>query len=241
MWLKIESKKLPKLKEPVLLVAVSTSIQQYRALYSQARELAKYMLEKMEFERKATFYSSAFAPEVLVREDGMSELPACHVYLHRGKRDILLFTGDSSPMDDQYEFAGVILDFFKEAGVKELYSIGARWSENPVSAFQDPEINGFASSAAGAAKLEEHGVKLIKGEPAPFFASIVVAMAETYGIEGYKISVDHGEPTPHARTVMRMLEVLSEMIGFKIDLSQLKSRIVAPPAVRSPADSNIYH
>jgi proteasome assembly chaperone (PAC2) family protein len=195
----------------------------------------------MEFERQATFYSSAFAPEVIVKEDGMSELPACHMYLNRGKRDLLLFTGDSSPMDDQFEFARAVLDFSRKAGVKELYSIGARWSENPVSAFQDPELNGFASSAAGATRLEQHGVKLIKGEPAPFFASIVVAMAGSYGMEGYKISVDHGEPTPHARTVVRMLELLSEMIGFRIDLDELKSRIVSPPAVRSPAEGNIYH
>ena len=241
MWLKIEGKELPKLKEPVLLVATSTSSQQYRALYSQARELANYMLQKMEFEKEVTFYSSAFAPEILVKENGVSVLPACHIFLHRGKRDVLLFTGDSSPMDDQYEFARAVLEFARKAGVKELYSIGARWSENPVSAFQDPELNGFASSTTGAARLEEHGVKLIKGEPAPFFASIVVAMAGSYGMEGYKISVDHGEPIPHARSVIRMLETLSEMIGFKIDLSELKTRIVAPPAVKSPDDSNIYH
>lgn len=241
MWLKFESKELPKLNNPVILVAISTSLQQYRALYSQARELAKYMLAKMEFERMATIHSSAFAPEILVREDGLGALPACHVYLHRGRKDILLLTGDSSPMDDQYEFTRVVLDFAKKAGVKELYSVGARWSENPVSPFQDPEINGFASSAAGATRLEEHGVKLIKAEPAPFFASIVVALAAGYGMEGYKISVDHGEPIPHARTVVRMLEVLSAMIGFDIDLEELKSLIVAPPTNRPPDDSNIYH
>jgi proteasome assembly chaperone (PAC2) family protein len=241
LWFKLESKELPKLKEPVLLIATSTSVQQYRALYSQARELAKYMLEKMKFEKIATMYASAFAPEVLVKEDGISTLPACHMYLHRGKRDILLFAGDSSPMDDQYEFGEVVLEFARKAGVKEVYSIGARWTENVVSAFQEPEINGFASSVDGAARLEKHGVKLIRGEPAPFFASIVVAMAASYGMEGYKLSVDHGEPIPHARTVKRMLEILSQMIGFQIDYGELKSRIVAPPAMRSPDESNIYH
>ena len=241
MWLKLESKRFPRLKDPVLLVATSTSIQQYRALYSQARELAKYMLAKMEFEKLATMYSSTFAPEVLVREDGTSNLPASHIFLHRGKRDILLFTGDSSPMDDQYQFGGVLLDFAKKAGVKELYSVGARWSENPVPDSQDPEINGFASDAAGAARLAKQGVKLIKGEPAPFFASIVVGMAGGYGIRGYKISVDHGEPIPHSRTVVKMLELLSEMVGFKIDLTELRSRITTPPVARPPSDSNIYH
>ena len=241
MWLKFETKELPKLKSPVLLVATSTSLQQYRALYSQARELGKYMLAKMEFEKVATIHSSAFAPEILVREDGLGVLPACHVYLHRGKSDILLLTGDASPMDDQYEFSKVLLDYARKAGVKELYSIGARWSENPVSPFQDPEINGFASSKEGAERLEQNGVKLIKAEPAPFFASIVVALAAGFGMEGYKISVDHGEPIPHARTVVRMLEVLESMIGFEIDMEELKSRIVAPPSKVLPDDNSIYH
>jgi len=241
MWLRFDSKEMPKLKNPVMLVATSTSLQQYRALYSQARELAKYMLTKLQFDRVATIHSSAFAPEILVREDGLGALPACHVYLHRGRRDLLLLTGDSSPMDDQYEFTRVVLDFAKKSGVKELFSVGARWSENPVSPFQDPEINGFASSAAGAARLEEHGVKLIKSEPAPFFASIIVALAGDYGMEGYKISVDHGEPIPHARTVVRMLEVLGEMIGFEIDMADLKSRIVSPPSNRPSSENNIYH
>ena len=241
MWFKLESSETPRLKNPVLLVATSTSVQQYRALYSQARELARYMLEKMKFERIATLYSSSLGPEVLVRDDGTCALPACHLYLHRGKRDILLFAGDASPMDDQYEFSSVLLDYAKKAGVKEVYSVGARWAENLVSAFQEPEINGFASSSEAASKLEKHNVKLIKSEAAPYFASIVVAMAGSYDMEGYKLSVDHGEPAPHARTVVRMLEVLSDMVGFQIDYEELRSRIVAPPAMRSPDESNIYH
>jgi proteasome assembly chaperone (PAC2) family protein len=241
LWLTLQGKRLPKLKDPVLLVASSTSVQQYRALYSQARELAKYLLGKLEFQKLMTIYSSTFAPEVLVREDGTSSLPASHIYLHRGKRDLLLFTGDSSPMDDQHEFAGFLLDIAKKAGVREVYSVGARWSENPVSEFQDPEINGFASDTASAARLEKQGVKLIKAEPAPFFASMVVGMAGGYGMKGYKISVDHGEPNPHPRTVAKMLELLSEMIGFRIDLTELKSRITTPPVERSPSESTIYH
>ncbi|HUI86594.1 MAG TPA: PAC2 family protein [Nitrososphaerales archaeon] len=239
--MKFDSKQLPKLKSPVLLVATSTSLQQYRALYSQARELAKYMLAKMTFDRVATVHSSAFAPEILVREDGLGVLPACHIYLHRGRRDILLLSGDSSPMDDQHEFSRAVLEFASRVGVKEVFSIGARWADNPVSPFQDPEINGFASSKAGAERLEKNGAKLIKGEPAPFFASMVVGLAPGYGMEGYKISVDHGEPIPHARTVVRMLEILEKMIGFEIDMDELKSRIVAPPSTNLPEDGGIYH
>lgn len=224
-----------------MLVAVSTSVPQYRPLYSQGRELAKHLLEKMKFEEVAVMHSSAFPPEVLVRGDGVSTLLSCKVYVNRGRRDLLLFAGDSSPMEDQFEITRAVLSFAKQAGVKELYSVGARWAENPVPQFQEPEVNGFASDDAGAKALKEHGVKIIEAEPAPFFSSLVVGLAKDYGIRGYKVSVDHGEPSPHPRSLVRMLEVLAAMIGFEISLDDLKAQITEPPPAKVPNAGTIYH
>src|SRR5712692_7741066 len=128
MWFDFEKSRAPKLRRPTLVVAVSTSLPQYRSLYSQARELGEYMLKKMEFDKIASVRSSAFPPEVFVRDDGVSSLPECSFHLSKGKEELVLFTGDSSPMDDQYEFAKLVLDYARELGVKELYSIGARWT-----------------------------------------------------------------------------------------------------------------
>ncbi len=241
MWIDFEESESLQLKDPAMLVALSTSMPQYRALYSQARELADYMLKKLQTVKVGTVRSSAFPPEVLVREGGVSSLPESGVYLVRGRRDILLVAGDTSPMDEQYEFAQFILGKGKEAGVKELFSIGARWAENPVPPEAEPQASGFSTDSAGVAMLEKHGVKIIGEEPAPFFASIVVAMAKDYGIRGYKLSVDHGEPSPHTRSVIKLLEVLGELAGFDIDLTELRSKAlpVAPPS-RSP-NSSIYH
>ena len=240
MWLNLEKAKEPKLRNPTMVVAVSTSMVQYKALYSQARELGEYMLKKMKFERIATVHSSAFPPEVLVREDGISALPACHFYLSKGRSDLVLFTGDTSPMDDQYEFAHLLLDYAKELGVKELYSVGARWAENPLPPEANPEPTGFATDLVGVAKLKKHGVKVLSEEPAPFFTSMVVAMAKEYGMRGYKLSVDHGEPSPHVRSVARMLGVLSTMVGFEVPLEDLKSQVKISSLPRQVGDSTIY-
>ena len=241
MWVKLDRLESRKMKDPVLLVALSTSMQQYRALYSQARELADYMTGHMKFEEVAVIHSSAFAPEVMVREDGISSLPNCTFLLHGGKtRDVLLLAGDSSPMDDQYEFTRLVLDYAKECGVKELFSVGARWTENPVSAYQDPSLNGFATDAEGVTALERWGIKPVKGEPAPFFSSLVVAMAPDWGMRGYKLSVDHGEPAPHTRTVLAMLKLLSEAVGFEVDLGELTASVEAPPAERKGDGGTIY-
>lgn len=218
MWLDFQKIKSPKLKDPTMIVAVSTSMPQYRILYSQGRQLGDYMLKKMKFERIATIRSSAFPPEVIVRDNGISTLPECNFSLNSDGRDLVLFTGDSSPMESQYDFARMLLDYAKDLDVKELYSVGTRWAESPLSPDVEPEPNGFSTDKVGVAKLRRNGVKVIAEEPAPFFASLVIGMAREYGIRGYKLSVDHGEPSPHPRSVARLLRALSAMIGFHMEL-----------------------
>jgi len=229
------------MKSPALIVAVSTSMPQYRALYSQAKELGDYLLKKMDFKKLGTVRSSAFPTEVLVREDGLSTLPECCFYLNRGRRDVLLFTGDSSPADEQYEFANFLLEKAQEMGVGELFSVGARWADSPAPPESEPKITGFATDATGVSKLRKYGVKVLEDEPAPFFASMVVAMAKDYGIRGYKISVDHGEPIPHARSVAALLGVIQGMGGFDVDLEELKSKVRAASPTRDAGSTSIYH
>jgi proteasome assembly chaperone (PAC2) family protein len=241
MWLDLEEIGKHIMKSPSMIVAVSTSMPQYRALYSQAREMGEYMLRKMNFEKVATVRASAFPPEVLVRENGVSTLPECSFYLNRGKHDLVLFAGDTSPMDEQYEFAQFLLDSAKKMGVEELYSVGARWAENPLPPEAEPQASGFASDSAGVAKLRKHGVKVLGEEPAPFFASMVVAMAKDHGIRGYKLSIDHGEPSPHVRSVMKLLDILGDMAGFELDLEELRSKALPTTPARKPGNGSIYH
>ena len=241
MWIDYRAPRSVRLRAPTMVVAVSTSMPQYRALYSQARELADYMLKKMKFEKMGTIRASAFPPEVLLRDEGITSLPECSLYLSRGKRDTVLFAGDSSPIDEQYEFTEFLLGKAEEMGIEELYSLGARWAENPVPPEADPQLLGFATDAAGVAKLRKNGVKIMAEEPAPFFASMAVAMAKEHGIRGYKLSVDHGEPSPHVRSVTKLLETLSKLAGFHVDLDELRSKALPVLPPRQSDNSSIYH
>ena len=77
-------------------------------------------------------------------------------------------------------------------------------------------------------------------EPAPFFASMVVGLAKEYGMRGYKLSVDHGEPSPHVKSVAKMLGILSTVIGFEVSLEELRSQAKLSTAPRQVGDSTIY-
>jgi proteasome assembly chaperone (PAC2) family protein len=249
MWQRLDVEEQVRPKDPVLIVSLSTSMPQYRELYSQASELAKFMLRKMNFRRFASLYSSALPPACLIREDRMASLVADRFYYYSGKRDVVLLAGDSSPMDDQHEFSDSVLSYAKVLGVKELFSIGTRWTEQPTSPLEVPKVLGFSTDMKGILDLEASGVQTIKDEPAPFFASLIVGRAQLFGMRGYKLSVNHGEPLPHPKAVIEFLKVLGQMIGFEVDTSELEeqSRIMqemltsSSEGEPSPRRDGIYH
>lgn len=209
-------------RNPLLIISLSTSNPQYVLLYSQARELALYLHSKLDFERIASFYSSALPPAIQIKNNGTLELAGVHFYRHfNGKRDVVLLSGQSSPMGDEYEFSDEILSFAKKIGVRDMVSIGARWSDDPISPFDSPTVTGFSSDIDGVEELKTLGVQIQKEESAYFFANTVVSLAPKYSIRGFKLSVNHGEPRPHPKSLIAFLGVLSKMIREEIDVRDL--------------------
>jgi proteasome assembly chaperone (PAC2) family protein len=224
MWEKVEIEERPKLQDPVLLVCLSTSLPQYRSLYSQGRELGKFLLKKMEFKRMATIYASALPPAVMISEEGDARLVSVSFYYHRGEQDVVLLAGDTTPTEEQYEFCDAVLAYARELGVKRLVSIGTRWAEAVAQPTMEPKVQGFATDAEGVKELEAYGVGIIKDEPAPFFASMIVALGGMQGIRGYKLSVDHGEIIPHPKALIEFLEVLGKMLKIDVDTADLTAK-----------------
>jgi hypothetical protein len=227
MWERLEVEGKPGTEDSVLLVTLSTMVPQYRDLYSHGRELAKFLLKELEFTKFASLYSSSLPPEVGIEDDGIASLRSNQFYSYKGKKRIIMLAGDGSPFDDQPQYAHTVLTFARKLGAKEVISIGARWSESPVPPGALLKPVGFATDVAGVKELEALGVTITKSEPGPFFPNLVVGMAEVYGMKGYKLGVDHGEPTPHPKSLIQIIGVLSKMLGLDIDLKELVARAKA--------------
>ena len=223
MWKNLEIISEEKdLRNPVLLVSVSTSNPQFRLLYSQARELGKYLLKKLEFKQIATLYSSAMSPEIRISKAGISSMLSNNFYRYSGKsRDLILLAGHASPLESEYEYGGTVLDYAKKLGVTELISVGARWSQPILSPTEAPKVLGFSSDEIGVSKLKDAGVAVLKSESAFYFANVIVPLAKLHGIRGYKLSVDHGEPIPHPKSLIAIVQVLSKMIELDVDTADL--------------------
>ncbi len=145
-------------------------------------------------------------------------------YFHSGKnRDYLLLAGHASPMESEYDYGQVVLEYAEKLGVSEVVSVGARWTQPVLSPTESPKVLGFASDEAGVNKLKDAGVSILKSESAFYFANVVVPLSKLYGLRGYKLSVDHGEPIPHPKSVMAILAVLSKMFQLDVDTTELVS------------------
>jgi proteasome assembly chaperone (PAC2) family protein len=213
------------LRNPVLIVSVSTSNPQFRLLYSQARELGKFLLKKLEFKQIATLYSSAMSPEIRISRAGISSMLSNNFYLHSGEtRDYILFAGHSSPLEAEHEYGQTVLEYADKLGVKELISVGARWSQPVLSPTESPKVLGFSTDETGTKKLGEVGVTLLKSEAAYYFANVIVPLSKLHGIRGYKLSVDHGEPIPHPKSLIAILDVFSKLVDLKVDTTDLLSQ-----------------
>jgi proteasome assembly chaperone (PAC2) family protein len=219
-----EVDEMPKTEDSVLLVSLSTMSTQYLALYSHARELSKFLLSKLEFKRFASLYSSSLPPAVAVGDDGLARLHRNNFYSFSGRRRIIMLAGDGSPFDDQQQYAHTVLSFAHQLGTKEVISIGARWSESPVPAGVALKPVGFGTDKEAVKELESIGVTITKSEPGPFFPNLVVGMAEAYGMRGYKVGIDHGEPLPHPKSLIQIIGVLSKMLDLDVDLRELVER-----------------
>jgi proteasome assembly chaperone (PAC2) family protein len=224
MWESLEVDEMLGVEDSVLVVALSTMVPQYQPLYSHARELAKFLLEKLEFKKFASLYSSSLPPELVIDGDGVSRLHSNEFYSYAGRRRVILLAGDGSPFDDQQQYAHSVLSFARQLGAKEVVSIGARWSDSPAPAGAALKPVGFATDLAGVTELEGLGVSITKGEPGPFFPNLVVSMAGEYGMRGFKLGVDHGEPSPHPKSLIQIIGVLSQMLSFNVDLKELVAR-----------------
>ncbi len=215
---------MPAEEESTLLVALSTMAPQYAPLYSHARELARFLLGKKEFVRFATLYSSSLPASVAIEEEGVARLQSNQFHLAKGSTRIVMLAGDGSPVDDQQEYAHTVLSFASKLGVKQVVSVGARWSESPTPPGVPLRPVGFSTDAEGVKTLEGLGVTITKGEPGPFFPNLVVGMAADYGMRGFKVGVDHGEPVPHPRSLIQIIGCLSKMLGIQVETNSLAAR-----------------
>ena len=82
-----------------------------------------------------------------------------------------------------------------------MISIGTRWTEQAAPPrLRSPRVTGFANDLeAGVEFLKGHGIEIVKDEPAPFFSSLIVGLAEKFGMRATRYPSTTASP-PRTRS-----------------------------------------
>ncbi len=193
-----------------------------------------YLIQQLKAEQVGEIYSKHFPPYVVIREDGLVELlrNELHQFQTKSGQTIVFLTGNSqaySP-EGQYELADAILDWAIANGVKRIYSVAAYVTEKP---FDTPSVYCTATTPAimeeakaKGAQFLDHGI--IGGEN-----GLITGLAKKKNLEGACLLAEtHGYQTPTGeyvidpRAAKAALNVLTAMLGLKVDMEPMEKQVV---------------
>ncbi len=210
-----------KLKDPILVVGLP-------GIGSVGSLVGEHLKNALSAKRFATLQSPFFPHEVVMLKKGGMRLVNNRFYYYKNSKkgaaqhDIIILLGDVQAVstEGQYEVNEKIVRFFKSLGGKTIYTIGGYNFANQY--VQKPRVFGVATSQATKKYLEKQGV--IFGEAAGMIigsAGMIAAFAKRHNINSACLMGETGLVDVDANASKAVLEILSKILGVKLDLSDI--------------------
>lgn len=117
------AKNVQVLNEPVLIEGLP-------GIGNVGKVAIDFLIEELKAKKLCSLFSYGLPHSVFVNEDDLVELPSIEIYYKRfgkkGKRDMLILTGDVQPLDEagSYAFCDKVIELAKQFGVKEVITTG---------------------------------------------------------------------------------------------------------------------
>jgi len=185
---------------------------------------AEYMIEELKAKKVAELYSHHFPHQVLMEKNGTLKMLKNEFYLYKDpkkKNDLLILVGDIQPAsaEAQYEVMNHIIEYAIENNVNRIITLGG-YSTGKMS--DKPKVFGAAGDVKTVEKYKKSGVVFGETEGSIIGAAgLLIGLGQMQGIEGICFMGEtHGAYIDH-RSAQRVLEVLSNLLGIKIDSRRL--------------------
>lgn len=210
--------KKPKLNKPILIEGLP-------GMGYVGKLAAEHLLEVLHAKKFAEVTSPYFPHHVAVEADGTLRPLRNELYWARlDGRDVVIWTGDVQPVSTEghYELVERVLDIVKKLGVKQVFTLGG-YATGKYSDVK-PKVIGMGDSRL-LEKIRERGIMVEKGGgPIIGAAGLLLGLGRLRGLRGIcLLGETHGIVVDH-RAAQAVLEVLSEILGVKMDLSNLEQR-----------------
>lgn len=182
-----------------------------------------HLIHELKAKLVAEIFTSAFPPQVFIRNDGLAYMPSFQLYYAKVDNigGVLVFTGSSQTETGEagYEVIDKLLEIARGSGVRMVYSLAA------YIVTQEPTggrvVHGTATSKSLLEKLKNAGVKLMDGGTITGMNGLLFAMAPLRGMEGVCLL---GETTGYyadAKASKDVLRAFAQLSGISVDYSPL--------------------
>lgn len=211
-----------KLKDPILIEGLP-------GIGNVGRIAAGYLISELNMKKFAELYSPHFLPLVILHPESDVHLLKCEFYYHKGKRDIIVLTGDTQSISPEghYEICEKILDFAEEMGVKEVLTLGGFAEGEEV---KDPRVVGAVNNKKLLKKYDSYGIDFTRRHSVGTIvgaSGLLLGLSEIRDIPALCLM---GETVAlplitDPKAADKILQVLIKILDFKIDLSKLENTI----------------
>ncbi|HDM89152.1 MAG TPA: proteasome assembly chaperone family protein [Candidatus Bathyarchaeota archaeon] len=188
---------------------------------------SEYLIKQLKARKVAELYSPHFAHFVIVDDEGSLRLLRLEFYYWRGEdtdRDFILLTGDcqAQTVEGQYEVAGAIFNYAREKNVDLIITLGGYQREF----VDEPQIFASATNKRLLEDVVKFGVKNSPpGSPIIGVAGILVGLSGFNDVDALCLLAETRGYRPDPKASKSLLNLLSKMFKFNIDLSDLESEI----------------
>lgn len=193
---------------------------------SVALGVVNYMRRKLQAVKFAEIKVDKFSMlDSVVVDDGLATLPKGpqNLFYYTKNPDIIIFEGEAqAPGADGIRLVNKVLDVAVSYGVKRIYT-GAAFPM-PITHKDPPELYGAANHKEILNSLSAFGIKPMDGGHISGLNGLIIGFARERGIEAISVlstMPQYAISLPNPRSSGAIVEVLSRMLNFKIDMHEL--------------------
>lgn len=183
---------------------------------------SEHLIDELDAKLMAEIYSIYFPPQVLVNEDGVTELVCNRLYCAKDvgneKRDIIILTGDYQGMtpQGQYMLTDKLLNIANELGVNMVFALGGYGQGSMVDT---PRVLGAATDSDLVQEAKELGVIFDRDHPASGIvgaSGLLLGLgSKLYDIRGICLMGETSGYFVDPNASRELLEVLISFLGIE--------------------------
>ena len=215
--------KEPKLRNPFMVAA-------WPGMGGVAIIAARYLTEQWEAQELGSIAPEGFFDinGVLIEDNvvGDIEFPENRFYIARGhgRRDWIIFIGESQPIMNGFGLANLVLDVAEKFEVKKLFTFAA--APTHIYHTKKPRVLAVATMPRLVKWLQKYDVAPLKQGNISGLNGLVLGVAKQRNMDGVCLLGEIPIYTTHIanpRSAKAVLQVLAQMANLKIDLSDIDS------------------